>query len=49
LHLLLPDNQTQTLRLAFVQKKIAFETKGVSGRNAGKSRLVSTDRFSNVI
>jgi len=37
------------VRLAYVQKKIAFETRGVSGKNALKGRLVSTDKYSNVI
>ena len=37
------------MKLAHVQKKLAFETKGVTGRNAGRSRLVCTDKFQNVI
>jgi transcription elongation factor len=49
LKVLLENNTTSVVRLSFVQKKIAFETKGVNGRVATRNRIVTTDRFSNVI
>jgi hypothetical protein len=49
LKVLLDNNHTQMVKLAYVQKKIAFETKGVSGKHTGKRGLATTDKFSNVI
>ena len=43
------NNTVRTVHLAHVQKRIAFETKGISGRIANNRRLVTTDKYSNVI
>jgi hypothetical protein len=48
LKVLLQNNQTTFVKLAHVQKRIALETKGVSGRRQGKIHVV-TDKFQNEI
>ena len=48
LKVLLPSNTTQMLKLAHVSRKIAFETRGISGKYCKRPPVV-TDKYHNVV